>query len=184
MTLASRAVGVSRRWGAIAALVGGLALGGCETLWDGDDDAPGRPAEAVSCPLYGVMQGTGDLVRHEGGTPLPEDMVVHARVTDIGAECSLDRSGDQALVGMTVEITANRGPALRGDTTDVEYFVAIADPSDRIIARDTFLITLDFGGTPGQARQIDELDLAVPLTRPASLGDYRIYVGFEGASPS
>ena len=106
---------------------------------------------------------------------------MHARITGITTTCALgpEAAGSVAegIVNMTLEITANRGPAGQ-ESEPLVYFVAVADPSDRILSEEQFDVTLGFAGEQ-QVRQIEELALAVPLAAGTTLDQYRVYVGFK-----
>lgn len=151
----------------------------------GETEASLPPADHadVSCPLSGVMEDMGELGRFAREPRTVPNLLIQARVTEVSVDCELSPEHHAGLVDLTIEIIANRGPASTESSSQLYYFVALADPADRIFAREAFSTTIDFRNTDGQARRIEELALTVPIEPATRLGDYRIYVGFQAQPP-
>jgi hypothetical protein len=194
--MSMRWLGLRNRMAALAASA--LLLAGCGGLYSSppSERAYQQPAAAqpqaaypqaqqafVSCPLSGVMENTGEMGRFAREPRTMQNLMLQARVTDLITECNLAPDRSAGLVDLTIEITANMGPASPEPSADLFYFVALADPSDNIFARDAFATKIDFSNTEGQARQLEELSLTVPLQPNTHLNQYRIYVGFQGQPP-
>ena len=108
------------------------------------------------------------------------DVVYAAQLRDITGECVYDRRGG-VRVDMNVVVLGERGPAAQPGSRsgEVEYFVAILDPRETILAKERFTSRLDFA--PGQERVAirEELEQRIPLPQGTSAQDYRILVGFQ-----
>jgi hypothetical protein len=115
----------------------GLALGlvGCTTT------------PAPICPRVGILDQASSLTRFRPGSAgAPEDVLFKAEITRIDTDCKYSGSANSELeANLRIYITAERGPALRGNTVDAEYFVVITDRGGVVLAKRTFPLTIDFG---------------------------------------
>jgi hypothetical protein len=152
------------RWAAALCLVGLLAAAaGCTT-----------EPEAVGCPPSAIVKDTESVTRYRGSGRDLTDILFQARVLDVAESCQLiEKVVD---IGLAIELEADRGPANTAGNAPVQYFVAIADPQRRVLAREAFDVILPFEeGTKVIVRE--EVNLRLPLPEGANPAAYFIYVG-------
>ncbi|MGE0724716.1 MAG: hypothetical protein AB7O45_10090, partial [Alphaproteobacteria bacterium] len=65
----------------------------------------------------------------------------------------------------------------RDRRADITYFVAVADPEQRIVARETFTVPVRFSGNFTRMQASEEIEQVITLGGRSGAG-YRIYVGF------
>ena len=88
---------------------------------------------------------------------------------------------DQNRVDMEVRfgMRANMGPAAKEAVGRFPYFVAVADPDGKIIAKQVFAIDIAF---PGNAIEIGHIESVFQKLTYASLAraaEYTVYIGFQ-----
>jgi hypothetical protein len=147
----------------------GLALSGC-SLVSGDYDN-------VKCPATGVVGGIGNVSRFDGlGTGFA-DLAYRASLSETQSDCSVDKDG--VTVTVTVSTIAELGPAAPGRTTDFPYFVAIADATDKIIAKQVFANPITFKPDRNRAGSRDTLSQRIALANPKDADRYHVVLGFQ-----
>jgi hypothetical protein len=148
-------------------LVGSLA--GCSLF---------RSKDTRACPRAGIVQDLATMpVYREGPTRDLTDLRYTASLAGLDGGCRFTSRGVE--VDMTVAVIGERGPALERDTVDVEYFVAIAGPGQKVLNEETFRTTLDFHGGKTRTGSKEELVERIPLPKGADGEDYFIAVGFR-----
>ena len=146
------------------ALVAGL--GACST-------APELP-----CPRVNVLADAATVTkfRDSPGRDLT-DVTAEGEIADTLAECRYDR---QAVnVDLQIAIAAQRGPADRNRAAEFDYFVAITDPQQNILAKEVFRVRLPFDDNRGRVGQVEEIEQRIPLASLSRGPDYQILVGFQ-----
>ena len=166
--------GVLRAGSLAVALAAVLALSGCNR---------NRPEPA--CPAGFIPSDAAKVTRFRDGPGRDlTDVLFQANVQDILIQCNHERK--VAVVDLQIAITVDRGPADRGRSVDLPYFVAILDPDGQITTKQEFKVHFDFndnrthlgcviGGK--NSCDADEPEPRVPLSD--KLTNYRILVGFQ-----
>ena len=143
-----------------------LLLVGC-----GDGELKYAPA----CPQLSLLAEGADLVRFSGAGRDVTDRVVEARISGVEAKCAAGRRGD---VVATVRVRADvaRGPAGRGRSAQVPYFVAVMQ-GDAVLDRQEFVLTANFQPNVDTARVAgDEVELRFAGAGDRGATAYRIIV--------
>jgi hypothetical protein len=154
---------------AAALLFAGLAfLGGCSS----------KP-EPVGCPSAGIVGELSQLTRYRPGEGRDlSDVLYTLRVAEVGRACKVDRAG--ANVDLRVVFVAERGPAAApNEAVDFEYFVAVANTADQVIAKELFRSRIDFGGRNRIAVAEEQTVQRVPVARQRESASSRIIVGLQ-----
>lgn len=139
-----------------------------------------RQEATLDCPRASIVDDLGTTLRFRDGPGRDlSDVVYAAQLRDITGECVYDRRG--VRVDMNVVVLGERGPAAQAGSRsgEVEYFVAILDPRETILAKERFTSRLDFAAGQERVAIREELEQRIPLPQGVSAQDYRILVGFQ-----
>lgn len=144
---------------------------GLLTMACGGSDVP------PPCPPLQMLRDTDRLVKFVGSGRDLTDVEYEVAVRAPTLACRYDDDAVEALV--TVNLVAFRGPADDDRVAEVAYFVAIADRTKRIVAREEFAVEVPFEGNQTQVLVTDEVEPRIPL-RPGETGaDYLVYIGLR-----
>lgn len=162
-----RGKAVLRLVSAIALLAG---LAGCGMF------GPGVPQ--YDCP---ASAGVGDAAVLNKFRPGPgrdlTDVRYQVRLVDVQSLCQYDSKG--VSVQMRVGFALELGPANPDRNAVYEFFVAITDPGNEILAKRIFTTPIGFPTNVGYVEHIEELHQHIPLSKGGSAADYRIIVGLQ-----
>jgi len=114
----------------------------------------------------------------EGAVGDLTDVRFDARLGGLSAVCNFER--DELVMDIAFQVIATRGPANRDNQAEVTYFLAIADETGAVIAKETFSNTLPFKGNLRRVAITDEFAPRIPY--PADkliLNQYRVLIGFQ-----
>jgi hypothetical protein len=133
----------------------------------------------VACPevLLVADAATVNSYREGSGRDLT-DVRFSAQLIDTAWVCAYDDEG-MIDVEITIALMAARGPAADSPTARFEYFVALADTRQRILAKQVFPLEIAFEGN------IDSVELQRVVGTAFHVGDdttgsrHRIYIGFQ-----
>ncbi len=149
-----------------------LLLAGC-----GSWNPFGKGETPPACPKAIVVSDLSQVTEFRPGAGRDLSDVVHAaQVERVDSTCEYDRRRKvtvQAVVNLLVE----RGPADRSRQAAITYFVAVADPADQILARQTFTVPVKFDGNVTRMRASEDIEQIIQLSGGTGAG-YKIYVGF------
>lgn len=152
-----------------------LALAGCgsSSSWN-----PFRSAEPPpACPRAVVVNDLSRLTEFRPGQGRDlSDVVFTAAIERVDASCEYDRRR-KVTMQTVVNLVVERGPADRARQAQVTYFVAVADASNQILARETFTTPVKFDGNVTRMQASDEVEQVIQLGGGTGAG-YKIFVGF------
>jgi hypothetical protein len=108
--------------------------------------------------------------------PRPMDVGFYGILSDVDAKC--DAAGDTIRAALNIVIAAERGPAAKGDSVELDYFVAVTGPDQTVISKKNFAVRIAFPEGAKRAGVTDHLEEAISLAgrRP---GDLTINIGFQ-----
>ncbi len=131
------------------------------------------------CPRVDMLEGAGRVtVFNPGPTRDLTDIRFEGRIVEIEAACDYDRDGT-VDVGALVAMEFVRGPAAPSEEGRFEYFVAITDPSGRVIAKQRFPLEVAFVDAATRVSAREELTQRFSHVPADDARFYRIYVGFQ-----
>ncbi|WP_193188572.1 hypothetical protein [Nisaea sediminum] len=106
------------------------------------------------------------------------DVRFDARLGGLTAICNFEKS--ELVMDVAFQVVATRGPANRDNQAEVTYFLAIADETGAVIAKETFSNTLPFKGNLRRVAITDEFAPRIPYTADKlTLNSYRVLIGFQ-----
>jgi hypothetical protein len=131
----------------------------------------------VKCPETGILAEASAVSRFDGlGTGYP-NLAYRASLGDLKTECKIDDDG--ADVTVTVSTLAEIGPAATGRSAEFAYFVALADPRDKILAKRILSNTIEFKGNQARAGARDVVTERLPMPDPKKAEQYHVVIGFQ-----
>ena len=168
------------RAGRVAGIMAALLLTACGS--DAEPEVAATPApvpqtEPTGCPQVAIVGDAAQAVIFRDGGALPSDIAGRGVIADYTGGCEYDV--DRVSVSLVIDIIGERGPALTGSDLPLEYFVAIADPQRRILAKEVFDTAVSFAPGAALAGTREELDQVIPLTDPGIGTSYEILIGFQ-----
>ncbi len=139
---------------------------------------PDLPQFAPACPVTGVLSDAADLTRFNGrGTDLT-DMVIDGRIAPPRGQCKLD---DLTHLHTTISVSMDltRGPAAKGRTVDVTYFVSVSK-GDTILAKQDYTLAVTFPPNSDRVHITgDPVNLVLPVDDKTSGVVYRVLDAFQ-----
>jgi hypothetical protein len=154
-----------------AAILVALLLAGCS-------GGSGGPVGKTSCPTAFVAPGLDAYTQLRPGATSGtlDDIAFGVKLVSVTAACRTEVGG----IHITTSIVFH---AVRNDETlqqgDFSYFVAIADPQQNILAKQTFGLRADFAKKQKQMRIADEITEHLPLKKVSTGGGYAVVVGMQ-----
>lgn len=137
-----------------------------------------RKDEQYDCPS---TAGVGDamlLTKFQAGAGRDlTDVRYQVRMVDVQSSCRYDAQGVtvRARVGFALEL----GPANPDRRAAFDFFVAITDPDNEIIAKRIFNAPVSFPANVGYVEHLEELEQRIPLPKGGAAADYSIIVGLQ-----
>jgi hypothetical protein len=140
-------------------------------------------ADNLICPQVAILQAAQDVRDYGRETPAPSELVASAHMKRIEGDCGYktDKNHSGIDINFTLHMNASKGPRLGGVQTSFPYFIAIIDPSDAIVSRQTVTASFSFSGLDKKADLDEPLHVFIPLSEQAMQAgpDYRVLVGFQ-----
>lgn len=132
----------------------------------------------AACPR-GVIPADAAKVTHFRDGPGHDliDVVNEGEIQNILVQCTYDKK--VINVDLQVAIVASRGPADRTRVADFEYFVAIVDPQDKILAKQPFKVHFEFKDNRNHLGTVEQLVPKIPVEDVLKGPQYQIIVGFQ-----
>jgi hypothetical protein len=161
-----------------------LALAGCETLGLSDPD-PAQVVEATpACPVTAVLSDAVTVTKVKPGTPTsqapnPANVLYTAEMSQARLTCNYDRIANTLSVDVNFAIRATRGAGANGADPALDYFVAIVDVDNNVLAKRTFQSRPNLGSQASGTFQETINNFAVPLEMDKRPIDYEILTGFQ-----
>jgi hypothetical protein len=168
-----------------------LALVACASD-DGKSEKPkdeppakaGLKTDNLICPQVAILQEAQEAFDYGGEKPDPSQLVAKARMKSIDGDCAYRTDKEKGMgidITFTLHEVAARGPRLGGSQISFPYFIAVVDPSENILNRQTVTAQFKFSGD-SKVVEIDEpLHVFIPLSESALPAgpDYRVLIGFK-----
>jgi hypothetical protein len=154
-----------------AVLLAAAALSGCSMF------SPSSPKPTQACPAAVILRPLANTAVFGGGTEMrPENVAFYGLLSEVDRSCEV--TADAAQVTLDVIVIGQRGPAARGNTVDLVYFVAVTGPNQQILDKKTFPVRIVFAPDQLRAGITDHIVETIPLAgRRAS--DITLLVGFQ-----
>ena len=165
---------------ALLAALGLVALAGCGSMsssipfFGKKSNAAAKPA----CPVAVILHPLANTVvfNASGGDMKPINVAYYGVFSDISANCTL--TGDTLHAALDNVIVAERGPAVRGNEVDFNYFVSLTAADQTILGKKSFAVHVTVADQAKRGGVNDHVEVAV-ATGGRPLSDLNITVGFQ-----
>ena len=129
----------------------------------------------VICPDLQIVGGADSLTTYRGSGRDLTDVVYTVEMTNASYDCLAD---DEEVEGeVSVFFDVRRGPANESGNAPFNYFVAVVDVNQRILARESFDVTVPFSTNRGRVTFVEVISPQIPLPAPETGGNYSIFLG-------
>ena len=156
---------------AATALPGLLALSGCG--WFSGSSSKSDEA----CPSAVVLRPLANTVVFASGPERrPDNVAYYGLLSEAELKCKY--TGDAVHFDLDTVVVGERGPAAKGDTLDLSYFVAVTTPDQTIVSKKPFAVRIAFDSTQKRAGVTDHIEESIPLNGRNG-ADLNVIVGFQ-----
>lgn len=159
-----------RAWQGLA-VIGLLALFGCSLF----SSSSSKTTQA--CPSAVILRPLSNTaVFGPAAERRPDNVAFYGLLSEVDSKC--EYTGDAVRMTLDVVVVGERGPAARGDSVDLSYFIAVTDPDQSIHSKNTLAVRIAFEGTGKRAAVTDHFEKTVSLgTRKGA--DLNVLLGFQ-----
>jgi hypothetical protein len=169
------------RFRGAAALLIVLGLGGLTGCGSISMPFFGKKAEkpaTPACPVAVILHPLANtaIFNVSGGDIKPLNVTWYGIFSDISASCTL--SGNTLHASLDNIIVAERGPAVRGNDADFDYFVALTAGNQTILGKKPFAVHVTVPSASKRAGVNDHVEVAFD-TGGHPVSDLNITVGFQ-----
>lgn len=153
---------------ALAAILLVAGLGACASA-----------ESSLPCPEVALLDGVDRMTRFRDGEGRDlTDVEFEATMRGVSGTCDYESGGVDVLTRLEIEV--RRGPAIGpGRSASFDFFVALLDPSETMIAKEVFHTEVPFEGNLGRVFDIEELEQVVPLPDVNRGPLYSVLIGFQ-----
>jgi hypothetical protein len=155
------------------ALIGLAALSGCG--WFSSSSSSSKASEA--CPTAVVLRPLSNTAVF-GPAPerRPDNVAFYGVLSEADLKC--EYSGGAMRFSLDAIVIGERGPAAKGDSVDLQYFVAVTGPDQSILSKKPLAVRIAFDGTQKRSGVTDHIEETIPLEgRKGS--DLNVLLGFQ-----
>jgi hypothetical protein len=153
-----------------AALIALLSLSGCGWFSSSSKPTEACPSAVVLRPLSSTAV-FGPAVERR-----PDNVAFYGLLSE--AELKCESTGDAVRLSLDTIVVGERGPAARGDSVDLQYFVAVTGPDQSILGKKPLTVRIAFEGTQKRSGVTDHIEETIPL-EGRKAADLNVLVGFQ-----
>lgn len=140
-------------------------------------------AGQAPCPRITILADGADLTQYVAGAPRDlTTMVLDARIAGFDAVCDYASRDRRALdVRVTPRFQVERGPAARGGSLDMPWFIAVSDAGDTdVIERQAFTARATLASNQTRVNSTGQAArLRLPIGDGVSAGNYVVRISFQ-----
>jgi hypothetical protein len=163
-------------------LFGVALLSGCGTVGSlnpfSSSSAQSKAPPAAPCPSAVVLRPLAQTaVFAPGAARQPIGVGFYGFLSDVDARC--EGVGGAVHLSLDVVAIGERGPAAgKGDSVDLQYFVAVTGADQAILSKRSFPVRIAIPADAKRAGITDHIEETIPLGGRAP-GDLSIVLGFQ-----
>lgn len=134
-------------------------------------------ATSLTCPGAQIAPDLDAIVQFPPGSGRAlSDIQLGGKIRAVSAACSREKSGIASDLDISFFAARN---TLQLRRSDLPYFVAIADNTGTILAKQNFTATAQFTGTQNYTEFHEKITTHLPVRSAADGDSYAIIVGFQ-----
>jgi hypothetical protein len=136
-----------------------------------------NPNTGNACPAIIAAPSADSVFLFGPGGHERKDVIIVGKIYDLTDSCT--RVADGLSVDTQISFYAERVSNLVKDTT-FPYFVALVDPSQRVLAQNAYTVPVQF--LPGEAARRtppEKITVHLPMSQRAGAASYTVVVGFQ-----
>jgi hypothetical protein len=157
------------------AVAGAVILAACG-LFGSSASTDEKPAPAA-CPAAAILRPLSQAaVFAPGAAAQPMGVAFYGILSEVQAKC--EPAAGAVHVALDVVVVGERGPAAKGDSVNLQYFVAVTGPDQTILSKRSFPVSIAIAPGAKRAGITDHLEETIPLGG-RSAGDVNIVLGFQ-----
>jgi len=138
------------------------------------------PEVTPPCPRVAVLADAARLIKFRPGPGRDlTDVDFEALIGGVDGTCSYDRRRSHVDVDFVIEMEVSRGPANGSRQAPVEFFVAVIDPNQNILGKETFTSNVRFQDNMTRVRVTENIAPRLPLKDIKVGGSYSVFVGLQ-----
>jgi hypothetical protein len=150
---------------------------GWERVRDGAQSPPAPAQISYRCPgvvIVGPFKDTA--IFGPRAERSPDNVAFYGLLSEVESSCTV--AAQSVLMKLDVIVISQRGPMARGDSVDLDYFVAVTAPQQTILDKKPFRVRIVFNPNQIRAGVTDHIEVAIPLggRTPA---DLTLDLGFQ-----
>jgi hypothetical protein len=155
-----------------AALVGLAVLSGCGWL----SPSSSKTSE-TACPSAIVLRPLSNTAVF-GAAPerRPDNVAFYGLLSEADLKC--EYTGGAVRITLDAIVVGERGPASKGDSVDLQYFVAVTGPDQAILSKKPLAVRIGFDATQKRSGVSDHIEETIPLEGRKG-ADLNVLLGFQ-----
>jgi hypothetical protein len=106
----------------------------------------------------------------------PDNVAFYGLLSEADLKC--DYTGGAVRIALDAIVIGERGPAAKGDSVDLQYFVAVTGPDQSILSKKPFVVRIAFEGTQKRSGVTDHIEETIPLDGRTG-ADLNVLLGFQ-----
>ena len=131
-----------------------------------------------ACPRVAILGDAATMTRFAKPDSVDlTDIAVKAALSDIQGGC--EYYDDEVDVSFDVTLSAERGPALTGNTANIDYFVSILDPDGKVLTKKNFNTPVTFPDGVFRAGTRESLEQTIPIAQNSDARGYTVLLGLQ-----
>lgn len=143
-------------------------------------DLFGETPPPLPCPRLEVLPGTDSItIFREGEGRDLVDVRFEGVLAPVSGLCQYVDDDTAVVVELILRIGAIKGPAAESQIEEFPFFVAIAERTGEIIAKEIFYSPIEIPEGKRRGAVQEEMEQRIPLAGLKTGGDYVIILGFQ-----
>ena len=106
----------------------------------------------------------------------PDNVAFYGILSEADLKC--EYTADAMRITLDAIVIGERGPASKGDSVDLQYFVAITGPDQSVLSKRPFEVRIAFEGTQKRSGVTDHIEETIPLEGRKG-ADLNVLLGFQ-----
>lgn len=150
------------------ALIGVLLISACEI----------SPKVIAICPKVTPLEEAAFLTRFLPGPGRDiTDITLEAEFSRVAGECNV--YDDKIEVGVFLELTATKGPALKGKDANASLFIFAMTADKTVLERREIPIVFQFAGNQSAIAYNERFLISIPKLEAQNGDDFLVYMAFK-----